>query len=385
MGKWKFSFKQKFLVMMCCMFLLPSAGNSLAQTYDLTGYWESNDGAVYRFRQVDNKLFWTVDHRPTVINVFYGIIAGETITGSWADVPGGNRQGNGTIALRIESNERIIKISESGKYGGTFWQRVGEPVTTGATQSPGTGSPSSSPPEEGNPCGKFAGCWAMRWKKGNGGTFSFYKAAPDRCEYEEVDAGGGNRHWGTMTIKPDPNKPTHIYFTLEDSKTQNNNNCTFNGLFFGEVVEDCNITCTNGWTSWCSDFKRQQNQSLCEGYGLRVGEGHSDLVPLYDTVPGLGNWWMVYGADNWHGIWTRRNDSNIFDGEWRKGKAIVKTVTRIERTGDSVKAARLESSDGYRCAFEGMIKGTRVEGTYRCAAPGGDYGRPAPFKAVMHE
>jgi hypothetical protein len=93
---------------------------------------------------------------------------------------------------------------------------------------------------------------------------------------------------------------------------------------------------------------------------------------------------MVYGVSGWDGIWTRRGNTNTFDGEWRKGKTIVRTVTRIERTGDSIKAIRELSSDGYRCVYEGKMKGTGVEGTYRCAGPGGDYGQPAPFKAVVH-
>ena len=90
------------------------------QSYDLTGYWKSNQGATYQFRQVDDRLFWFVDFSPRVVNVFYGTIAGNTITGRWADLPGGDVAGQGTVALRIESNNRIVKISETGNYGGTI-------------------------------------------------------------------------------------------------------------------------------------------------------------------------------------------------------------------------------------------------------------------------
>ncbi len=99
-----------------------------AQPFDLTGLWQddSGGGAVYRVRQIGNRLYWSVDGRPRVINVFFGQISGNTITGEWADLPGGELQGGGTLRLRIESNNRMVKIGESNLYGASIWTRQGE-------------------------------------------------------------------------------------------------------------------------------------------------------------------------------------------------------------------------------------------------------------------
>ena len=89
----------------------------------LTGEWTNENGGCYKIRQIDNQIFWTLNDPPRVINVFMGYIAGTTITGTWADLPGGNIQGNGTLALRIESPDRMIKIDQSGNYLGSVWTR----------------------------------------------------------------------------------------------------------------------------------------------------------------------------------------------------------------------------------------------------------------------
>ncbi len=109
---------------------------------DLTGYWDSDGGSRYRFRQVGDKLFWTVDHSPTVINVFYGTIAGNVISGTWADLPDSQSLGQGTISLRIESINRVIKIDQTGNYGDTIWTRSGSTSTgtkTGGQSNTGGG------------------------------------------------------------------------------------------------------------------------------------------------------------------------------------------------------------------------------------------------------
>ena len=89
----------------------------------LTGEWRSDNGACTRIRQVDKQVFWCMDDRPRVINVFMGYIAGNTITGIWADLPGGNISGSGTLALRVESPDKLVKIDQTGNYLGSVWTK----------------------------------------------------------------------------------------------------------------------------------------------------------------------------------------------------------------------------------------------------------------------
>jgi hypothetical protein len=90
---------------------------------DLTGLWSDDNGSSYWVRQVGNKLYWRMENLPEVANVFAGTISGASISGEWADIPGGRLQNSGTLQLRIVSNNRLEKVSSSFHYGGSIWTR----------------------------------------------------------------------------------------------------------------------------------------------------------------------------------------------------------------------------------------------------------------------
>ena len=100
-----------------------------AQTIDLTGLWQddSGGGGVYRVRHVGNRLFWIVDgtSKGSYVNIAFGEITGNTFSGKWVDLPGSPTLGGGDITLRIESNNRFVKISSSTNYGAQAWTRQG--------------------------------------------------------------------------------------------------------------------------------------------------------------------------------------------------------------------------------------------------------------------
>lgn len=89
----------------------------------LTGEWKDDNGACYKIRQIDNRIYWSMDGSPRVINVFTGYIAGNYITGTWADVPGGDLQNSGTLSLRIDNNNQMTVIGQSRTYGGSVLTR----------------------------------------------------------------------------------------------------------------------------------------------------------------------------------------------------------------------------------------------------------------------
>lgn len=95
---------------------------------NLTGKWKANDGGTYYLRRVGNQVWWYGEYTPTTppwSNVFLGtIVNGNQISGNWADVPKGNYLGSGGMVLRIESSNRIVRISNTGNgFGGTIWTR----------------------------------------------------------------------------------------------------------------------------------------------------------------------------------------------------------------------------------------------------------------------
>jgi hypothetical protein len=130
-----------------------------AQTYDLTGAWKDDNGAIYCIRQIGNSIFWRMEGRPEVHNVYNGIIAGNYISGEWADLPGGQIRGNGSLSLRVESKDRLVKVGQSANYGGSVWTRTNDAdcaaAATGVTAGPGAGTPSNTP--------DLSGTWVTTW------------------------------------------------------------------------------------------------------------------------------------------------------------------------------------------------------------------------------
>jgi LCCL domain len=117
--------------------LSEAASSVHAQSVDLTGLWQDNTGggAVYRVRQIDDYVYWSVDATAvrSFANVFVGTIEGTIITGYWVDLPGSPALSGGALTLRIDSNNHLVKIDESAAYGAQEWFRQG-------SERPGTGA-----------------------------------------------------------------------------------------------------------------------------------------------------------------------------------------------------------------------------------------------------
>jgi hypothetical protein len=94
------------------------------QQQGLTGFWQDNSGGHYLIRQVGNRIYWVDDGRPKYLNVFVGTARGRIIDGEWADLPGGQLDNSGTLQLRIESNDRLVKVNSGGvPFGGSVFTR----------------------------------------------------------------------------------------------------------------------------------------------------------------------------------------------------------------------------------------------------------------------
>jgi hypothetical protein len=118
-------------------------GAASGQSSDLTGLWLDNTGGgtLYRLRQVGTKLYWSVDAGPgRSINVYVGEISGSTINGIWVDVPQSSTNMTGVLNLRIDSNDRLVKIAENPCcYGAQSWTRQGSTPPPNAGTGTGTG------------------------------------------------------------------------------------------------------------------------------------------------------------------------------------------------------------------------------------------------------
>jgi len=102
---------------------------------DLTGTWAGDDQGVYYLRQLGDQVWWLgmsgiggplVARGTDWTNVYHGTLAGGTVTGTYADVPGGKIQDSGPVVLKLTSTSgggislvRTDPLLSTG-FGGTL-------------------------------------------------------------------------------------------------------------------------------------------------------------------------------------------------------------------------------------------------------------------------
>ena len=102
---------------------------------DLTGTWNGDDEGVYYLRQIGDQVWWLgmsglgqplVARGTDWTNVYHGTLAGVTVTGTYADVPGGKIQDSGPVVLKLTSTSgggislvRTDPLLSTG-FGGTL-------------------------------------------------------------------------------------------------------------------------------------------------------------------------------------------------------------------------------------------------------------------------
>ena len=127
--------KLKNLFVLCILALTLTPITSFSQNekkveksvYNLDGVF-SGAGGKYYLRQLDNELLWYGEEdavSPTWSNVAHGVIKGKTITVKWADVPKGEIMQSGSLVIRIDSNDALTLLEQTGEYFATdSWTRI---------------------------------------------------------------------------------------------------------------------------------------------------------------------------------------------------------------------------------------------------------------------
>ena len=95
--------------------------------YDLNGVF-SGAGGKYYFRQLGDEILWYGEEdavSPTWSNVAHGIIKGNIIKVKWADVPKGEIMQSGSLVIRIDSNDELVLLEQTGEFFATdSWIRI---------------------------------------------------------------------------------------------------------------------------------------------------------------------------------------------------------------------------------------------------------------------
>jgi hypothetical protein len=100
--------------------------SALTMVINLNGTWSCNDGGTYTIHQEGRKVSWIGGRPPVFRNSFDGSITDEGyIEGSFQDLPGYRDYNSGPLTLRIEGPNRLVRVSERTKFGGTIWTKQG--------------------------------------------------------------------------------------------------------------------------------------------------------------------------------------------------------------------------------------------------------------------
>jgi hypothetical protein len=107
-----------------------------AAAIDLTGTWAGDDAGVYYLRQLGDQVWWLgmsglgeplVDRGADFTNVYRGTLSGDTVTGTYADVPQGKIQDKGPVVMKLSPTSdgaislvRVDPVLETGFGGRTF-------------------------------------------------------------------------------------------------------------------------------------------------------------------------------------------------------------------------------------------------------------------------
>ncbi|MFQ5858678.1 MAG: hypothetical protein ACE5LU_24010 [Anaerolineae bacterium] len=124
-----------------------------------------------------------------------------------------------------------------------------------------------------------------------------------------------------------------------------------------------------------------------------TGSGGTDTGSGQNSRCGLGQYWDVVDTDGtWFGVWTRRGDSNVFDGRWTQSgyQDVVATLT-IQLDGNQVTVERQDIGDANNfgvtgCSYTGTLAadGVSVSGSATCATRSGRRTPPVRWSATIN-
>ncbi len=119
--------KKLIFLFFIAMIMVFCSYNCYAQVnVDLTGVWNDDYGGTYYIRQLGNEVWWYGEERnenPGWSNVAHGYLEGDVLVLDWCDVPKGEWYGKGTLKIKVESSDGLVRLEQTGNFGSSTWSR----------------------------------------------------------------------------------------------------------------------------------------------------------------------------------------------------------------------------------------------------------------------
>jgi hypothetical protein len=116
-----------FVLLPVMLFAQDDGNKKTSNPYNMDGVF-SGAGGKYYLRQLGNEVLWYGEEdavSPSWSNVAHGVINGNIITVKWADVPKGSIMQSGSLVIRIDSNNAMVLLEQTGEYFATdSWTRI---------------------------------------------------------------------------------------------------------------------------------------------------------------------------------------------------------------------------------------------------------------------
>lgn len=95
--------------------------------YNIEGVFTCDWNGTYYVRQLGNEVFWYGEDdnvTPLWSNIAHGMINGNILTLTWADVPKGTIMQNGKLVIKINSNDNFeLTTQEGDHFGSSVWNK----------------------------------------------------------------------------------------------------------------------------------------------------------------------------------------------------------------------------------------------------------------------
>lgn len=105
---------------------LSVACDARAQNINLTGVWHTVGGVTFYVRQTGNRIWWLGEQAPANprwTNVASGTISGGVVRVKWVDVPKGQTEHEGTLALRVVTPSHLVVVENPNDFWNADWTR----------------------------------------------------------------------------------------------------------------------------------------------------------------------------------------------------------------------------------------------------------------------